>query len=614
MGLNLFGILVYFSAFVALSLAKNGVNYTEILDTIERGYKEYHLTNTRPAYLTPALSHLQIPYFFRENLQVGNTALKELNSLENGVVCRLCNTVAKFLVAERKKGMTEEQIRDEVVKLCVTLKIEDERVCEGAIDLNSAVILYIMDNNPSLQPGKICDIMLQNFNCNYSNIDWAIDVPEGLSPERPKPDGSSSTYKILHVTDVHMDILYTPNKVKTCSEPLCCQSDQSDGSDGNSCGYWAEYGNDVSEQLIDEMIRFANTLDIDFVYFTGDIISHRVWSTNEANNTYTIKKLLGKLKNGFNVPVYPTLGNHEPSPLNQFVLNSSVPSELSTEWLYNLIETEWAEWLPQSTLDTIAMGGFYTISPANGFRLIVLNSNVAYKACWWLLQDDQDPNGQLDWLVSILSQAEAKNESVHILGHLPTGSVDIMKVWGREYNKIVNRFANTITGQFNGHVHVDTFQVYYNTSEEAEEHQAINVAWNGASLVPYDWANPSFKVYHIDKSTYNVVDIDQWTFNLTKANENADEYPEWYKIYSFRDVFDITTLEPKDVGGLLVDMATNHSRLEDYHLLRYKNSEYAHTYGCNSKCQKKYLCELSTAVYGDETHCDYLSKLYDDNA
>lgn len=63
----------------------------------------------------------------------------------------------------------------------------------------------------------------------------------------------------------------------------------------------------------------------------------------------------------------------------------------------------------------------------------------------------------------------------------------------------LNRFANTITGQFTGHVHVDTFQVHYNVSNPDE---AINVGWNGASIVPYDQANPSFKIYHVDQDTF----------------------------------------------------------------------------------------------------------------
>ncbi|CAG9761859.1 unnamed protein product [Ceutorhynchus assimilis] len=583
---------------------KTSNNFYDILNKIRQGYAEYHSTGIRPGYLNESLSRFQLAHFFRDQ----KTLPRKI--IEDGALCEVCNVAAESLVQERKNGMNNVEIRGEMETLCKLLNIEPGRVCDGFIDINADIILYVIDNNPNFSPGKLCDLLLQNQQCNFTNIDWIVDVPDGQSPIRPGPSDSSSTYKILQVTDVHMDLLYTPGKVRTCTEPLCCQSDQEDGSEGNSCGRWAEYGSDISVDLVDEMLRFANTLDINFVYFTGDIVSHRVWSTSVENNSAVIKLFYDKLQNGFKVPVYSILGNHEPSPLNQFVDDNSVPSSLSSQWLFDLVDQEWSKWLTESQKETIAKGGFYTISPVPGLRLIVLNSNVAYTECWWLLTQDKDPYDQLDWLVSILSQAEAKGESVHILGHIPTGSGDIMKVWGREFNKIVNRFANTITGQFNGHTHVDSFQVYYNISDLS---QAINVAWNGASLVAYDNANPSFKVYSVDKDTFNIVDIDQWTFNLTKANENPNNYPEWYKIYSFRDAFGLSTLQPKDMGNLLINMAKNHSQLAEYHLYRYKNSDIAVNTVCDQDCQKGYLCEFSTHVFGETSNCEYLKKIYDQN-
>ncbi|XP_066145817.1 sphingomyelin phosphodiesterase-like [Euwallacea fornicatus] len=577
----------------------------ETIETIKRGFDEYLQTGIRPGYLNRALSHFQLPHFFR-NDEVNI----ELYNMNDADTCSLCSVVSNFLVIERKLGMSSTKIKAEVQEICESFDIESSRVCAGFIDLNADLILYIIDNTPDLEPTKFCDIFLQGFSCNFTNIEWSVEIPEGQTPERPQPGDSSSTINILHISDVHLDPLYTPNKVKTCHEPLCCQNDQDDGVEGNSCGYWAEYGNDVSENFVDEFIRFANTLDLDYVYFTGDIISHRVWDTSREKNSEVIEKFLKKLKSGFKVPVYPVLGNHETNPLNQYVMNDLVPSNFSTRWLFDLIKEDWAQWLPNSAMETIEKGGFYTVSPREGLRLVVLNSNVAYKDCWWLLQDDKDPFDELAWLVDVLKDAEDNNESVHILGHIPVGSVSMLKVWAREYNRIVNRFANTITGQFNGHVHVDTFQVHYNLSDPE---QAINVGWNGASLVPYDQANPSFKIYHVDKDAFNVIEIDQWTFNLTQANENSEKEPEWYKIYSFRDAFNVETLRPKDVGNLLISMAKNHTQLEEYHLFRYKNSDSAAESGCDENCQKGYLCEFSTSVYGSTEKCKQLKKIYDEN-
>lgn len=36
-----------------------------------------------------------------------------------------------------------------------------------------------------------------------------------------------------------------------------------------------------------------------------------------------------------------------------------------------------------------------------------------------------------------------------------------MKVWSRNFNAIVQRYENTIQGQFYGHTHADEFEVFY---------------------------------------------------------------------------------------------------------------------------------------------------------
>jgi hypothetical protein len=50
---------------------------------------------------------------------------------------------------------------------------------------------------------------------------------------------------------------------------------------------------------------------------TGDIVDHAVWNTSIQKNSDVIRKVLTQLKTDFpDTPVYPILGNHEPSPLN----------------------------------------------------------------------------------------------------------------------------------------------------------------------------------------------------------------------------------------------------------------------------------------------------------
>lgn len=41
-------------------------------------------------------------------------------------------------------------------------------------------------------------------------------------------------------------------------------------------------------------------------------------------------------------------------------------------------------WLPESTRSTILQGGYYTVIPKKGFRIIALNSNVCYSYNWYV--------------------------------------------------------------------------------------------------------------------------------------------------------------------------------------------------------------------------------------
>jgi hypothetical protein len=50
---------------------------------------------------------------------------------------------------------------------------------------------------------------------------------------------------------------------------------------------------------------------------TGDFVDHAVWDTSIQGNTEVITNITQRLKEVFpDTPVYPILGNHEPSPLN----------------------------------------------------------------------------------------------------------------------------------------------------------------------------------------------------------------------------------------------------------------------------------------------------------
>lgn len=73
--------------------------------------------------------------------------------------------------------------------------------------------------------------------------------------------------------------------------------------------------------------------------------------------------------------------------MSRFAPQNITDDNLSTDWLYSLVADLWISfgWLPESTRATILQGGFYTLSPRKGFRIIALNSNVCYCYNWYVM-------------------------------------------------------------------------------------------------------------------------------------------------------------------------------------------------------------------------------------
>lgn len=128
---------------------------------------------------------------------------------------------------------------------------------------------------------------------------------------------------------------------------------------------------------------------------------------------------------------------------------------------YKDINKLWSRWLPVNTSETVRRGAFYSTVVRPGFRIISLNMNVCYNYNFWLLQNSADPMSQLQWLINELQMAESANEKVHIIGHIPPGSKDCLKIWSHNYYEIVARYEKTIMGQFFGHTHHDEIELFY---------------------------------------------------------------------------------------------------------------------------------------------------------
>lgn len=93
--------------------------------------------------------------------------------------------------------------------------------------------------------------------------------------------------------------------------------------------------------------------------------------------------------------------------------------------------------------------------------LMVINSNYCSRLNYWLLLDPIDAAGQLRWLIDSLEQAEKDGFEVHIASHFAIDLRTCTQSWVANYMRILERFEQTIVGQYAGHSGFEEFRGFY---------------------------------------------------------------------------------------------------------------------------------------------------------
>ncbi|UNI18800.1 Sphingomyelin phosphodiesterase [Purpureocillium takamizusanense] len=460
------------------------------------------------------------------------------NEIKNAATCAGCETVLgllKVLVAFGD-GPFVSAIQD----ICKLAKVQDDDVCDGSIALEGPIIAAAIRKMHigSRTSEAFCTTLLGL--CGYPAVaSWDVPFP---SPKpaggRPKPSGKPSL-KIVHYSDIHVDPLYESGSSTNCTKPICCRpytDADKPGTSKSPAGPNGDHKCDTPVSLEDSMYKAINAIvpDAAFTLFTGDIVDHAIWNTTQASNTDSIQHAYAAMNQTLKL-VYGTAGNHEAQPVNSFP-PSSISSD--TQWLYNLLSQEWAPWLDQvAESDVAKFGAYSTRFPGGNLRIISINTNLYYRHNFWLYQDydDKDPNLQIAWLVKELDAAERAGEHVYIIGHMPMGEKDALPDPSNYLDQVFKRYSSTIAAMFFGHTHVDHFEVSYLDYAAQNASNAYMTSYIAPSLTPTS-GMPSFRVYDVDPDTFAVLDATTYTADMTDpAFQTAG--PVWKKYYSAKEAY-----------------------------------------------------------------------------
>ncbi|KAF5308345.1 hypothetical protein FQR65_LT18218 [Abscondita terminalis] len=416
---------------------------------------------------------------------------------------------------------------------------------------------------------------------------WRVEIPPVLVPKKKRtiPEPNKPSLKVLQISDTHLDLDYVVGSNANCDEPLCCRRNSSVLKKNGvfvPAGKWGMYGCDTPKLLLRNMLQNIAIAhpDIDYIIWTGDLPPHDIWQqTKEGSLTYLVETV-ELLKNAFpHTLILPAVGNHEGIPAGNFPPPWNNDTNFSIDWLYNELNKHWKQWLPKSENNAVLHGGFYSVLVRPGLRVISLNTNYCHIYSWWLYVNSTDPAKELEWLVDQLQQADFNREKVHVIGHIPPGSEDCLKVWSRNYYEIINRFSHIITGQFFGHSHADEYELFYNGQNYSDP---VNVAYVGPSVTPFSGQNPAYRIYYIDgnhrNSTWEVVDHETWVMDLDKANSQLEMSPEWFRLYSAKDAYGMSSLMPVEWHNLIYKMVRDETLFKKYYKFYHRSSPFSKPY------------------------------------
>lgn len=538
-------------------------------------------------------------------------------SVMSKVSCTACKAGVGLLQHYIRAGKTKDDIIQIVFKFCVSLQLQTQRVCEGITELFGGEVVYVM-KRVELGPEEICSFVIGDACGDVYNPthDWEVvfpPVPKPTPKQFPVPKEGAATFKVLHISDTHFDPYYQEGSNADCKEPLCCRLTNGPAPNpAAAAGRWGDYRKcDTPKRTVDNMLTHISTThpDIDYILWTGDLPPHDVWNQTREENLMVLKETVAQMIKLFpGIPIFPALGNHEAAPVNSFP-PPFIQNDFAINWLYDEVDTLWRKWLPSSVSRTVRRGAFYSVLVRPGFRIISLNMNYCNNKNWWLLMNSTDPAKELQWFIYELQSAEFSGEKVHVIGHIPPGHSDCLRVWSRNYYTIINRYEGTITAQFFGHTHFDEFEVFYDKEDMS---RAVSIAYIGPSVTPYNDLNPGYRIYYVDgdheQSTRAVVDHETWVMNLREAN--LYDYPIWYKEYSTRQAYEMPSLIPQEWDNYLYKLAENGTNFETYYKHYWKNSPVRPP--CDAECKKRMLCDLRSGRSHDrKTLCQEIESRID---
>uniref|UniRef100_A0A914BW26 Sphingomyelin phosphodiesterase n=1 Tax=Acrobeloides nanus TaxID=290746 RepID=A0A914BW26_9BILA len=497
-----------------------------------------------------------------------------------GQNCAVCEIIVDIVRDTMTNPDFDNWIEPFVVFMCAALKIQDNFVCQGFVSANKDEFIWIMSQYLK-NPIEICGIFVSD--CDYSfqpnNATWTLPMP-GIKPlhqEIPDPDEKEA----IKMPAGKWGTVAGASGVVKCDLP-----------------YWTLIN------MLEHIVATHN--DIDYILVSGDLESHATYDYTFESHEFIAKNISNTLRSYFpDKNIYFAIGNHEGIPVDNFAPHFT-PERFHMDPLYTVMADSWEGWVPDDQRDSIIYNGCYVKQLFPGLRLISLNNGFGDYHNFFLYLNQTDPDGTMTWLIDQLAMAEYAGDKVQILAHMPGTDNMALEGWAINYYNAVNRFEDTIVGQFFGHTHYATYCMTYEDPEDYKS-RPTSVIYSAPSVTTISNYNPGYRLWTIEGnysgSNFQIIDFEEWMLNLTVANENPDQPPQWEAMFlSAKEEYEMPSLKPTYWNQLIDRMLTNDTLLQQFLRNYYRISDR----DCDMDCKNSILCHLRQAHHSDNLCSDFM--------
>lgn len=511
----------------------------------------------------------------------------------NGPICWLCKKAMGRLGQSAARG--DQSLFLKVVsmgacKLITYRQYSEPTFCKRVLDLWRPLVMNILSERLS-DSEDICTIM---HACDSPRklIDrdqWINsvlnDAPAGpIQKLGPLPE-DEPVARFVQISDPHIDYMYAEGSATECELPNCCHA----GLKGKGVALpLGNYTCDANERLSFSFKPIVNDMKPDFVVISGDVTDHDWMEYTKEQHVEFISKYYKQMKETFgDIPVYPCMGNHEARPVDNF-------SPFKDKYILDTLADAFAPWLPQSAVDSVRHGGYYSVMINDKIKLINLNTQYGDVVNMYTMLYT-DPLGQMEWLRNELRDAEAKQLRVLMQYHIPSPLMN--RHVATMLQALMQRYGHVVMAHLTGHTHADSFSLFRGMNGK----DVTSVTLISPSLSPLDERNPSMRLYSYLPKSGRLVDYFQMRVDLDESERDHKYEARWLPAYRASVLYGLKSIEPQEYAKFFERMQNDPSLFQKW----FANYEFRKHRKCeDASCVRHYMCSIGQPLWDESCPVD----------